>query len=78
MLEQAERHVIHADALVVIGTSLNVYPAAGLVYRTQPGIPIIVVDPNMPAMQKLPNLYTFEDKATTGVPKAIEKLLSLL
>lgn len=46
MLEQAARVTEKADILVVIGTSLNVYPAASLVHYTKPGTPIYVIDPN--------------------------------
>lgn len=41
----AEEIVESADILVVIGTSLNVYPAAGLLYYTKPGIPVYLIDP---------------------------------
>ena len=35
-----------ADIFIIIGTSLNVYPAAGLVYYVRPGVPIYLIDPN--------------------------------
>ena len=35
-----------ADIFVVIGTSLNVYPAAGLIHYVTPGKPIYLIDPN--------------------------------
>jgi NAD-dependent deacetylase len=78
MLEFAEREVMNADAVIVVGTSLNVYPAAGLVYRAVRGIPVLVVDPNIPPTPGLQNVISFPYKATEGVPKAIEKLLELL
>ena len=78
MLENAARIVRKADALMVIGTSLNVYPAAGLVYEAPVGTPIMVIDPNIPTMQRIPNVHAFTEKASTGVPKAIDKLLSML
>ena len=46
MLNHAEDIVRKADVLVVIGTSLNVYPAAGLVYQVSPDTPIYLIDPN--------------------------------
>ena len=35
-----------ADVFVIIGTSLNVYPAAGLLHYVRPGVPIYLIDPN--------------------------------
>lgn len=35
-----------ADILVIIGTSMQVYPAAGLLYHARPGIPVYLIDPN--------------------------------
>ncbi len=46
MLEPAAKEVQEADIFVVIGTSLNVYPAAGLLYYARPGTPIYLIDPN--------------------------------
>ena len=46
MIEPAAVEAQRADIFVIIGTSLNVYPAAGLVQYTKPGIPIYLIDPN--------------------------------
>lgn len=46
MIEQAAETVSRADVLVIIGTSLNVYPAAGLLNYAPKGIPIYLIDPN--------------------------------
>ena len=42
----AAEEVQEADILVIIGTSLVVYPAAGLLHYARPGIPIYLIDPN--------------------------------
>lgn len=47
MLESAIAIVRQADILVVIGTSLNVYPAAGLLNYVHTGVPIYLIDPNL-------------------------------
>lgn len=47
-IEKAVPLVHAADILLVIGTSLNVYPAAGLVHYTRPGTPVYVIDPGEP------------------------------
>jgi len=45
-IEHAAEIVSEADILVIIGTSLQVYPAAGLVHYSKPGVPIYLIDPN--------------------------------
>ena len=45
MIEPAALAVQQADIFVIIGTSLNVYPAAGLIAYTKPGTPIYLIDP---------------------------------
>ena len=44
-LEAAAREVEQADIFVIVGTSLNVYPAAGLVRYARPGVPVYLIDP---------------------------------
>ena len=46
MIEPAIVETQQADIFVVIGTSLNVYPAAGLLHYVRPGVPIYLIDPN--------------------------------
>ena len=45
MISAAADCVSEADIFVIIGTSLNVYPAAGLINYARPGIPIYLIDP---------------------------------
>ena len=45
MISPAAEEAAEADIFVIIGTSLNVYPAAGLVRYTRPGTPIFLIDP---------------------------------
>ncbi len=77
MLDEADKLVQRADALVVVGTSLNVYPAAGLVFRAPRGTPVFVIDPRVPPTPGLSNVFAFEEKASSGIQKAIEKMLEL-
>ena len=65
-----------ADILIVVGTSLNVYPAAGLVYAVRKGVPIYVVDPNMPSMQKGPDITFIVEPATVGLTQLTEQLMA--
>ncbi|MBN1985821.1 MAG: NAD-dependent deacylase [Prolixibacteraceae bacterium] len=58
--------VQRADILVVIGTSLVVYPAAGLVSYAKPEIPIFVIDPGRPQLYSK-NVTYIQEKAGKGV-----------
>jgi len=62
-----------ADIFVVIGTSLNVYPAAGLIDYVPDGAPVFVVDPHKPSIYR--NAVEFiEEKASVGIEILKEKL----
>ncbi|RYY24611.1 MAG: NAD-dependent deacylase [Chitinophagaceae bacterium] len=67
MMETAVPIVNTADVFVVIGTSLLVYPAAGLINYTNAGIPIFVIDRKLPDMPAIPSLMTIEKPATQGI-----------
>ena len=45
MIELAPEAVARADIFIIIGTSLNVYPAAGLVGYAKPSTPVYLIDP---------------------------------
>ena len=76
MLEKAIEITLKADILVIIGTSMQVYPAASLIDYVQPNTPIYFIDPK-PAVQKnaFNNLTIIEDIASSGT-KQLLKLLS--
>jgi len=65
-MEQALPIVQQADIFVIVGSSLAVYPAAGLVNYTKPGIPVFVIDPESPAVQQK-NVTYIREKAGKGV-----------
>jgi NAD-dependent deacetylase len=73
-IEKAEHMTIQADILVIIGTSLQVYPAAGLIHNARPGTPIFLIDPheidNLPA-----NITVIKKGAGEGMKELVEKLL---
>jgi len=65
-----------ADYLCVIGTSLNVYPAAGLINYAQAGTPVFLIDPNPPA--SLPRrVQVIAKGAGDGVEELIRRLAAL-
>lgn len=65
-----------ADILVVVGTSMQVYPAAGLVNYTRPGVPVFVVDPVRPDFY-MNNVTYIEEKASVGMNILKSKLEKL-
>lgn len=75
MMEVAVKETLKADIFIVVGTSLVVYPAAGLIDYVSEEIPKFIIDPKMPALRKSPNLYLFEDKGSIGMKKVEEILI---
>lgn len=75
-MERAIPVVRNCDVLIVIGTSLVVYPAAGLVNYARFDIPKYLVDPGQPQISGIPNLTVLNERATTGVEKLVEQLLN--
>lgn len=76
MMDEAVRITADADIFVIIGTSLNVYPAAGLVAYVPYTVQVFLIDPNdvyVPAGRKI---EVIKEKASTGVAILREKLLS--
>lgn len=74
MIEPAAEAVSEADIFVIIGTSLNVYPAAGLVRYTRPGTPIFLIDPDDVPTGGIPNLTHIRKGASAGMRELIERL----
>lgn len=77
MIEEAARQVRKADIFVVIGTSLVVYPAAGLVDYAPWHVPKFIVDKKIPYTSSLFNLTTIEQPASSGTAELKERLLGM-
>jgi len=75
-LYKAIQIVQSADLLLVIGTSLVVYPAAGLVTYARPDIPRYLIDPGEPKQNAEDHFIFIKDKAASAVPVLVEKLLT--
>lgn len=75
MIEPAAEVVAEADILVIVGTSLNVYPAAGLMHYARPGIPVFYIDPRPAAVS--PSVHVIPQPATKGM-QTLAKLLEPL
>ena len=75
MFERAAEIAARAEIMVVVGTSLAVYPAASLVRYAQPGVPIYLVDPGHPDTTGIRNpLTVISKRAAEGVPELVDLL----
>lgn len=74
MIEVAARITEKADILIVVGTSMVVYPAASLIDFVRHDAPIYVVDPNTPMVRQKSNITFIRDRATTGLEKVAKEL----
>jgi NAD-dependent deacetylase len=75
MIEPAMKLSAEADIFIVIGTSLNVYPAAGLVHYVKKSVPVYLIDPKAEMLAGVQNLTIFREMAGSGVPKLVKQLL---
>jgi len=78
LIVDASRLVRKADIFVIIGTSLAVYPAAGLIDFASPEIPKFIVDKNIPYTRGIQNLYAIQKPATEGVGELKEQLMKFI
>lgn len=74
-IEKAMELVHKADIFVVIGTSLVVYPAAGLIQYVRPDVPVYYIDPNPASVAGVPGLTVIKATATEGMKKLEHILL---
>ena len=75
-IEKAERMTNSADLFLIIGTSMQVYPAAGLIHNVRPGVPIFLIDPH--EVNHLSYDVTVIQKgASAGMKEFIERLKTL-
>lgn len=74
LMPRAAEIVAPCDLFVVVGTSLVVYPAAGLVNCVKPEIPLYVIDKKIPPLPYRSNLFAIESTAGLGVKKLVEML----
>lgn len=71
MMETAIDFMDIADAVFIVGTSMQVYPAASLIQYAHSRVPIYFIDPK-PSIGATDRVKVFSEKATVGVPLAIE------
>ena len=66
-----------ADIFIIIGTSLEVYPAAGLVLRAPDESLKYYVDPNANSISNINNLHIVREKSGIALPQLVDELLSM-
>jgi NAD-dependent deacetylase len=77
LIETAALITEEADIFVVIGTSLAVYPAAGLLQYAPRQIPKFILDKHIPAISSVANLIEIESTASAGISLLKQYLLQL-
>lgn len=75
LINQAAKLCEEADILIIIGTSLQVYPAAGLIHYAFAGAPKYYIDPKAAAVHFIPMLEIIRKTAGEGVPELATRLL---
>ena len=73
---EAIRITRQAEIIAIVGTSLNVYPAAGLLGYAPVSTPIYLIDPNEVSVQGRHKVHYIKENASVGVGKMLELLLS--
>ncbi|WP_019038568.1 Sir2 family NAD-dependent protein deacetylase [Psychroflexus tropicus] len=75
MMEKAIEIIQDTDIIIIVGTSMQVYPAAGLIDFAPEQTPIYFIDPN-PNVSESNQIKIFAEKASTGVDKVVSKLMA--
>ena len=78
MMDAAIMEVSNADIIIVVGTSLQVYPAAGLIDYAKDQAQLYIIDPNMPKVKTRPNQYFIHEKGSVGLSQLANTLLNEL
>jgi NAD-dependent deacetylase len=77
LMDVAAYHASQADIFIVVGTSMVVYPAAGLIDYVPYDCVKFLVDPKVPDLAHIRNVKTFAEKASTGMEKVKHELQAL-
>ena len=75
MMDEAIRETARADILIVVGTSLQVYPAAGLLYEVADDTPVYIIDPSTPDYAQRPSIHPIAEPASVGLPRLVRQLI---
>ncbi len=75
LIPKAASIMSKADIFILVGTSLQVYPAAGLIDYVQEDVPKYIIDKKIPPVNRYRNIITIEKSATEGVGELLKLLL---
>jgi NAD-dependent deacetylase len=78
MMEVAAYHASEAEIFIVVGTSMQVYPAAGLINYVDYDCPKFIVDPKAPGVTNSDGVVFIAERATTGMEKVKQQLMAML
>src|SRR5258706_9481858 len=78
MMEVAGEIASNAEIFLVVGTSMVVYPAAGLIDYVPMDVPKYIVDPKIPDVRPMPQIHFIAKKASTGMEEVRERLSAML
>jgi NAD-dependent deacetylase len=76
MIEKAAKICGEAELFILVGTSLAVYPAAGLINYVPRNVVKYIIDPKIPQIYHQSSIIKIEERATVGVPRLVDELLS--
>ncbi|MFI5136269.1 MAG: NAD-dependent deacetylase [Sphingobacteriales bacterium] len=76
MIETAAKICQQADIFILVGSSLAVYPAAGLVNYVPRSVTKYIIDPKIPYLSEQGHFIKIEEKATVGVPLLVSELMN--
>ncbi|MEO6329706.1 MAG: Sir2 family NAD-dependent protein deacetylase [Ginsengibacter sp.] len=74
---EAKKLMTQADVFVLAGSSLQVYPASGLINYVSPDVPKYIIDKKIPPVVSQPNLFLIEKAATEGIQELYNILIAL-
>ncbi len=75
LIPKAASIMSKADIFILVGTSLQVYPAAGLIDYVQEDVPKYIIDKKIPPVNRYRNIIAIEKSATEGVGELLKLLL---
>ena len=74
LIPEAARIAAQADFFAVVGTSLNVYPAAGLLSAAPYNTPVFLIDPNPVSVASRSDVTFIQEPASKGVDRMLEMI----
>ena len=75
MIEKAIEYCESADIFLIIGTSLNVYPAAGLLNYVPADVPVYLIDPNEVPIASGRKVHIIQKGASEGMKELMQLLV---